>query len=235
MLHTSLILLALFYVAVTHYGFHQNSHSRYDANKRVEWSQPPLLDESFQTPISNSDWNVDFSKIEEIIWSSTASSSGQLLINAQTAEQLERAYHVLAENHSSRDLQRIAFLIEKSLPSPQGKQLASLFNQYYFYQQETKSWLSDIANAQGDKKRLLLQSSAQTISQWQADYFGEDTAQQLFTQKNTLTNYLHQRIIINLTQNLSAAQRSEKLSALADSHKQTILKNGIGFETANDR
>jgi len=212
------------YVAPKLVVLHNNAHLGYTHNIPIAWRQPSALNQRFPLLISNTSWHFNFVDIESILWQSKVDSYGELIIDAETLSLLEQASDRLPENVSEAELQRLGFLIEKSMPTKRAHRLSSLLRSYQAYQQDYTSSVALISIAETEQRLALLQAEQLYLEQRQEDYFGSDVANTLFSKKNITTSYLNQRRIVSMMSDISIPQKSVMLKELSDDYKKAIQR-----------
>jgi 4-amino-4-deoxy-L-arabinose transferase-like glycosyltransferase len=208
-----LCLLAFGYTAVTLWSIHGDLPPALDRNAKAEWQQPIAANTLFPNPISRQQWHFDYEVTEHILGLVKLNSSGEPLLNPELAMSLAKATASLPQNMNEKTLQRIAFLISKSLPHTpnKGEVLAALLINYYHLQSATNK-VNAIAEAPlstTEKLTDFLQEEAR-----QNHYLGEEVATQLFGAQRNITRYLLERKVIKENVDLSPQQKNQQLDAL---------------------
>jgi lipase chaperone LimK len=216
------IFVLLFFVTKAHLSLHQSSYSNKQSFKSSHWLQPTYLNEQYPKLIAQDSWRVDFLSIEKMVKNIDLDTKGRLLINSDTTELLQLVNFQLNENMSSEEWQRINFLFEKSLGDNVGDVFSKLVNRYYYYKQEQQSALTEINQALQDEKLLILKAYAHKNQINQTRYFGVDIANKLFNMKNKTTNYLNARRVVNLEEDLSPAQKKDRLVILSEIYRDSL-------------
>lgn len=220
--NTLLLMMALAYVILNHVGLHQSAHSDSGSQELVQWSQPNDLNEKYPLLIADNNWQFDFKRLEIILWNAKVNEAGDLLINSDTEDMLQRASDQIPASISSENLQRLLFLTQKSLPGSNGDKLSRLLGQYHAYQQDHKENLSIINKATENEKPLLLKTNLLNYKLRQVHYFGVDLAERLFSKKNITTDYINKRRLINMDGDLTKTQKEQQLSALSNKYKNAL-------------
>jgi len=221
--YTNLALLGLLLalIAPKLYSLHLGAHSNYDLKKKIVWSQSETLAKELADPISNTRWQIDFSKIEQQLWNSNAATSKGSQINAETLQLLEQIYALLPENIDAQNSARVGLLINKSLTSSGGIDIAALLGKYQAYRQKQQENF-EVADQTNDTTRLAyLLSHDKTLESVQARHFGE-LAQPLFNENNVRTHYFNQRLIVSLSPNLTDEQKAEQLEKLKQGYRASL-------------
>ena len=222
--YIKLILLAILLtcVSVAHYNLHENTQTR--ESIQVYWSQPVLLDEQFPQLLGHNNWQLNYAHIEEILWQSKFNVSGELVTDSQTAERLHQASILLPVEMATKEWQRLAFLLDKSFSGRVGGQLFRLLKDYFLYQQEYDLSLSTAYYTQENKQRKLIPFTGADKKQLQAQHFGIELAEKLFTQKNITTDYLNARRVVRMDLSLTTTQQQQQLLALEENYKNWLSK-----------
>lgn len=197
---------------------HKNSELTHKHRTPIRWLQPESLDDRFPHLIGNHRWSINYPNIEKTLWQSKLSASNQWRVDSDTADLLETITAELPASIKFKELQRIKFLIEKSIPNSRGRKVAKLVVCYFRYQQEYQAILSKISNSKGERKLSLLRASQESNRRLQERYFGIALARVLFDRKNITTNYITDRRIVNLNENLSKEEKRALLLALRESY-----------------
>tara|TARA_R110002167_G_scaffold94762_9_gene252723 strand:+ start:97 stop:717 length:621 start_codon:yes stop_codon:yes gene_type:complete len=181
-----------------------------------QWQQPSVISDRFPEYISTNYWHFDYEATEQELIKIKHSNSGELILNASTAKVLEKAISTLPTQMKKDELQCLELLITKGLPGRAGRQLASIFTDFYYYQQalngtnSTASKQPDINDQeQSFKHRVWLQEK----------YLTKDISERFFGRQNRLNSYLYARKSINEDASLNSAQKQQKLNTLQDRFK----------------
>jgi hypothetical protein len=217
-----LLAILFAYVVSERLELHKNAELINDVQSPVEWLQPVSLDKQFPILIGTGNWTIDFSNIQKILWQSKLSATGQLAVDSETWRPLQKISEQLPANLNPFDSQRLTLLIEQCLPGSEGGRIAELVTRYYRYQQEYLANLDLLNKATGKKKLSLLKASRNNNKNRQERHFGVELAKALFDKKNTLTDYLNDRLIINMDKSLSAAQKKEQLMAAKQAYEKLL-------------
>lgn len=212
----------LVFVMKEHIALHENSHVSYNATAPIDWLQPLALDNKYPIKVSNHYWKLTATEIEKLLWQLNINEFGDLVIRDETIDVLQQMAAVLPNVMTSKEWQRLAFLIKRSAVNDSGEQVAQLLQRFYFYQQEYKAYLLVVNKAKADQKLALLKQSRAKVNTLQAKYFGVVTAEQLFYRKNLTTNYLNDRQIISLNKNLSKVQKEKYFLDLKEHYQQHL-------------
>ena len=214
-----------------HEGTNYNP-STYHKSSIKQWLQPSSIDNDFPLPISNKIWSIHYTSIEKILRTSNVSNGGTLLINAETLDLLKRVHAKLSSNiHTSNasdvflnetDLGRLSFLINQSFPKLDGDQFIGLLTRYALYDKAHISLLKSIKQASGEKKIALLKTNRLNKALLQDQHFGSKLAKILFQRKNLTSNYLNDRLLINMSEHLTSTEKKRKLSDLEKIYKTRI-------------
>ena len=121
---------------------------------------------------------------------------------------------------TKKDLIRIQFLIEKTLPFKEGAEFAELAIAYFQYKQ---------AHDELSRQSLTRAERYQQTLSLQQQYFSEEQRQILFQRSNQLTRYLLQRQQIQQQTDLS---EQVKQSALKTLHQQFLEQSQSASETS---
>lgn len=213
------LITALVFIVLLTVSFHENAHVGYDPNRKVEWKQPSELGDQFERAIGNRVFNIQYSKIEKILWQAKSDSNGGLIVNSETVDLLTRATSVLPERMSAEEHQRLQAIIKKSMPTDQGAVMANLLHGYYFYRKEFTADVMKINAAEASEKLRLLKGNRRKNEQRQIHFFGEQNAKALFSKQNKTVNYLNDRRIIGLSEELTLSQKTFRLRALKEVYK----------------
>jgi hypothetical protein len=209
-------------------SLHDHAHKEYKPNEPVQWREPfkaklsQASKSQLSKPIGNSVWSFGYSALMKILWRSRVDERDELVINSETLELLKRASAIVPQATSIEELQRLDFVIKKSIPISAGEELARLLNQYYFYEQEEKTALQVLNSSKGQQKRVLLASAELESEERQVRYFGRDVAIKLFSKNNTTQNYLNARSSIKLSEILTATQKEERLDQLQNAYQLSL-------------
>lgn len=210
-----IIIITLLSATISFHVFlHWSSSESHSATSR--WRQPESLNSDFPTLVDTNKWSVDFAPIEALIQHLSLRHDQQLLVNFATREILIRLDTLLPEKASFDEKKRIQFLITKNLPQPANEQLIELMNGYRQYNQNTR-------DMEGLTK-LDLQEQHNIKKQYQVRFFGEDTANKLFADKNLTTQYLLDRQRINQQTTLSPEEKLAALAELKSTYQQAQAK-----------
>jgi len=225
---TALVIVAsLGFIIATQLNFHRVSFQRTStqyshSNTTIEWLQPAELKKAYPNSIANNAWSFDFSRVENQIWMIKFDQEQKPVMTSQTAKTLERIAGLLPENLDAINLDRLALLVQKSVPGERGKSLATLLTQYYFYQQDHDSSIQAINSATGAAKLALLRNKVQLMRHNQTRFFGDEVASQLFKQTNARADFLNAMRVVNLTPSLSSEEKAALLSELRRNYKQQL-------------
>lgn len=215
------LLLALIFVVLLIISFHENAHVGFDSKRVVEWKQPSELDAQFTLAISNRAFNIEYSKVERVLWQAKIDSQNDLIINSETMDLLKRAIAALPEVMSSQERKRLEAIIKKSMVSDQGIVMAKLLSDYYFYQNELTSRTVEAIDTKGNEKLRLLKASRGLNEQRQSHFFGHENALKIFSKHNKTVNYLNDRHIINLSEDLTPTQKQDRLNVLQEAYRNS--------------
>lgn len=216
---SSFLLLITAYI---HTGLHRPKNSGESPLPHDYWLQPANLNNQYPQLIGAENWTLDFIRIEGILRDVSTGNSGDLSINADTVNLLQRVTALLPKDMQDKEWQRLGFLIEKSLGEHTEKELTKLINAFYLYTQNKKSVLHKIKTALPDQKISLLKEFTTETRSIQVHYFGPKVAATLFDKLNKTNEYLNSRRIINMNKQLNFAQRKEKLSVLMKNYKKSL-------------
>jgi len=209
-------------VNLHHEGQRHNAYANYSSGDLVSWRQPSTLDLLTAPVISNQNWNFDFIAIEKILWTLKTDQAGDILISSDTTETLEQACNQTPKGLNARARERLQMLSRKGLAQSSGRTAAKLYEDYCQYQQEHNLSLTLLRNASGLEKRQLLRDAEATSLERQQRYFGDSIALELFRKKNNQTNYLNRRQLVNLNDDLTAAEKKLRLSHLQENYKASL-------------
>jgi hypothetical protein len=207
-------------VSVLHYNLRENAQTT--ESLQVYWSQPALLDEQFPQLVGPNNWQLNYAQIEEILWQSKLDDDGKLVINSQTAERLHQASNLLPFDMTTKEWQRLIFLFDKSFYGGPGEQFFTLLKNYFFYQQEYNLSLSFVQHTKGNKQLELIKVTGADNKQLQAQYFGSELAEKLFTKQRFTTDYLNKRRGIKIDPSLTSTQKQQQLLILEDNFKNRL-------------
>lgn len=210
------------FVIVTHIGFHRTSTNTGDANATLKWSQPAELNKTYPSSVADNAWLFDYSKVEGMLWMIKFNEDKSPILSSQTAKTLERIIAVLPEDLDAKNLQRLTFMVQKSVPGAGGKSLAPLVKQYYFYQQKYDARIQAINSATGEERLSLLTNNSQQMMLDQTRFFGQQTASQLFKQTNARADFLNAMRVVNLTPHLSPKEKAAQLTELRKKYAQQL-------------
>lgn len=189
-----------------------------DGMKQI-WHQPAALSEKFSQPMSSRQWPIDFEAIEQRFSDIDTDRSGQLELDARVAESLKQTVLHLPASISDELLERISLLFRKSFPGPKGEQLASLFRNYWDYEQA----LERAARKRREGSARVSMDSSE-IAALQKKYLGDTTAAELYGKQNTISAYLSARRQIQNDAGLSDSVKQDRLAALEREYREQNLR-----------
>jgi len=205
------LVVAALLVTFFHVQLHRSSDLSYltlnPDNNNSAWEQPASVNTLFPNAISDSAWQFDYNGIEKLLSGIRASDTKELVIGTQTADILNKAVNAIDININPKNLERLKFLVEKELPTDAGDELAKLLIAYFNYTHHDDT-----------KPTASLGLQQQKILQEQ--YFGEKNAQQLFSKRNAIRDYLDKRQIIQRNQTLNESQKNTALNLLEKNFKK---------------
>ena len=188
-----------------------NNAGQQEAQLAFHWDQPKLLDNQYPQPIYQGNWDFDFSPIENQLSKLPMDTQQHIQLDEATLISLEKTFERLPEKADTPTLQRIDYLISKSLPSPAGEEFAQLMQSYRSYhkaQQELDVLIEDSKRLESARKKLKASIDIQN------QHFGAATAEQLFKQRRLLSEYLLNRRGILENNQLNREQKNQKLKIL---------------------
>jgi hypothetical protein len=218
---SNLTIILLITFAVTYstlWSLHADTKDYVLGPHKLEWQQPSLISNRFPELISTNQWQFDYEAVEKLLLKIKKSKTGELILDPNMAKILEEAVSKLPLDMKKEALQRVEFLVTKSLAGTAGQKLATVLTHYYHYQQA-----ENIANSPSKidikhdrhEKELNFQ---QTVLR-QERYLGKAVTHHFFGRQNAITHYLYARLRINETTSLSTAQKQQQLNALQDRFK----------------
>jgi hypothetical protein len=184
-----------------------------------EWHQPSTSNIFFPKKISPQIWPLDFELAEQVLSESKLNNNGELLINPQLADTLDKAIALLPENLNENTLQRAKFLTSKILTDRSGDQLASVFINYYQLQKKIKK---DNLIEKDDSNVESELSIFRRMTAIQDQFLGNEIANLLFGKKRSITEYLYERRDINGNIDLNSNQKKRQLNALKIKYRNKI-------------
>lgn len=216
----SLLASLLICISIVHYNVREGAQTT--ESLQVFWSQPALLHEQFPRWVRPNRWQLNYAQVEIILWQSKLDAYAELVIDSQTAERLHQASNLLPFDITTKEWQRLIFLLDKSFSGGPGKQFFTLLKNYFFYQQKYNLSLSAVQHSKGNKQRELIKVTGIDNKQLQAQYFGSELAEKLFTKQNITTDYLNKRRGIKIDPSLTATQKIQQLLVLEDNFKNRL-------------
>lgn len=220
----SLIILIALRVQIYRDGVSANVRLNYAKTLDSQWLEYDDTGQrksSLNTKVSK----LDFLQIENVLWRSQVDSSMQIEVNSATLEILERIHALLPEVIATQELNRLSFLVEKSIPGPSGRKFAKIINSYILYERATNDSVNAFRQANSRERLVLLKQRGQLRIERQIQFFGADTATSLFKQKNNTNEYLDQRMLVNYDPTLSKAEKTKRLDKLQIAYSLTIPRD----------
>ncbi len=187
-----------------------------------EWHQPEQLNLVYPVPISPQAWPFDFEPVAKLLAKLQLDASGELLVNANTADTLQQITLAMTLALNDDELQRYVFLAAQELPGKAGQQLAELLLSYYHFKRAEQAAQLTLPNT-ADAAALL--AKEQRITELKQRYLGRDTAYRLFGRRDALTLYLLARREVNENPGLTSTQRRQALKRLQAQFEQQQLKH----------
>lgn len=215
------LFVVLYFVASAHMRLHDTTQSKPQTSIN-SWHQPSQVNAIYPQLISDTNWRLNYIKIENVINNLEFDDKHEIRINSDTADKLQLIIPLLGDTPSNKEWDRLEFLIIQNLGEKNGSLLYTLVSSYFNYQQDQIAYLDKIKFAEPNEKLTLLKNSAAHYANIQSHYFGKNTAEQLFDRKNKTTNYLNSRRIVVMEKGLTQTQKKETLTRLAKSYKQSI-------------
>lgn len=191
------------------------------------WQQPGGLAESFPRPISSRQWSIDFDAIEQRFTDVDIDESGELELDARVAESLKQTVLHLPDAMSNELLERIGLLFRKSFPGPKGEELASLFRNYWHYEQALERQARERTAAVAKEKPkggADINMGRSDIAALQKEYLGDTTAAKLYGKQNSISAYLSARRRIQNDSSLSDSAKQDGLAALEREYREKNLR-----------
>lgn len=219
----AIIALALTTLAWLYPGpvIEASSHWQSGDGMKQTWQQPTALGENFPRPISSRQWPIDFEAIEQRFTDVDIDDSGKLQLDARVAKSLKQTVLHLPDSMSDERLERVGLLFRKSFPGPKGEQLASLFRNYWHYEQALERTAAAAKEAPEGNAGVNVDKSDVTALQKQ--YLGDTNAAKLYGKQNTIAAYLSARRRIQKDASLSDSVKQDRLAALErEYHEQNL-------------
>jgi hypothetical protein len=192
--------------------------------RHQEWSQPAEVTRQDPVPISSHQWAFDYQPIAGQVSALATGSPGDLALNNQTLERLERIASALPQTLSETAIERIGFLSQQGVPAPIADDLADTLKGFLRYRQAIRE--STLASDSGNPA-VAARTRFERSVVLQNRYLGDARAEQLFGQQRRLQRYLIERQAIHANPDLSAAQRQKALDRASER-----FKSGSGLESA---
>lgn len=208
--------VGLIVVTVATVARHQATEVNYDqVRQHRQWQPHPELPKFQFNPAPVDAYLLKLSSTWQEQWQQPKNRS-------RMVEGLARSFPA---STTKKDLIRIQFLVEKTLPSMEGAEFAELAIAYFQYKQAHDE-LSRQSLTRAERYQQTLALQQQYFS---AEHFSEKQRQILFQRSNQLTRYLLQRQQIQQQTDLS---EQEKQSALKTLHQQFLEQSQSASETS---
>jgi hypothetical protein len=247
---TILLFLFAFLIACIRFQIAKQSLAEPHSRSVQVWSQPTRLDKTHPVKISNRNWHFDFANIERRIWQSALVEGSDWQVNNTTLEILSILFTELSVEpistyskqamegfseklardsekttlSSKMQLERLEFILSKSIPAKSANKLISLLKDYSCYIKLYNKHLLQVNQAKGHQKLDLLTASNNFVLQIQESCFGKVNAKMLFWRKNITTQYLTKRKLIQLDPKLNKEEKKRQLIRIKNEYTFEVKK-----------
>lgn len=175
-----------------------------------QWQQPSAVTAAFPQPVSATQWSLDFIALEQPLWRALQQHGDDAITESWLAT-LDSMIAVLPESVSAQQWQRLQFLLLKSVPGEQGRQLAELLPRYYRYRADWADLQQQPARFSGIEQ---LKFRRQQVQQLRAEVLGAAWHKRLFSVQERTAWYLLQRMQLRNDRSLGEEERRQRLKAL---------------------